>query len=127
MGKKIIITEAQEQQLLEHFIMERTYPINPDKVLLVKKYLDTHFKKGSLAQFGDDGMPVNTPVVGVITSGSEDVAKNLTARQLLDVLEHEFRGMFSDKIQLSKFLVQVIKDWYAGKITKDGLLSTTHC
>ena len=119
----------QEQQLLEYLIMEKTYPIDPTKVLIVKKYLDSHFRKGTLAQFGDDGMPVNTPVVGVIVAGSsdKDVAKNLTARQLFDVLEHEFRGMFSDKIERSKFLAQVIKDWYADKITKDGLLSKTNC
>lgn len=74
---------------------------------------------------GSNGMPINEPVVGLI-AGNE-VVKNLTARQLLDVLMDEFRGMFSDKIQRSKFLAQIIKDWYAGKITKEGLLSTTHC
>ena len=58
---------------------------------------------------------------------SVNIVKNLTARQLYDVLEDEFRGMFPDKIQLSKFLAQVIKDWYAGRISKEGLLSTTHC
>ena len=125
MEKKIIITESQEQALLEYFVMEKTYPIDPNKVLLVKKYLDKHFKKGNLAQMGSNGMPINEPVVGLI-AGNE-VVKNLTARQLLDVLMDEFRGMFSDKIQRSKFLALVIKDWYAGKISKEGLLSTTHC
>ena len=128
MGKKIIITESQEQALLEYFIMEKTYPIDPNKVLLVKKYLDKHFKRGKLSQFGANGMPEDVPVVGVISDGKEsNVAKNLTARQLLDLLIDEFRGMFSDKIQRSKFLAQVIKDWYAGNISKEGLLSTTHC
>lgn len=125
MGKKIIITEQQEQALLEHLIMEKTYPIDPNKVLLVKAYLDKNFKKGKLAQFGDDGMPEGLSVVGMMSGGN--VVKNLTARQLFDVLENEFRGMFSDKIQRSKFLAQVIKDWYAGRISKEGLLSTTHC
>ena len=125
MGKKIIITEQQEQTLLEHLIMEKTYPIDPNKVLLVKSYLDKNFKKGKLAQFGDDGMPEGLSVAGMMSGGN--VVKNLTARQLFDVLENEFRGMFSDKIQRSKFLAQVIKDWYAGRISKEGLLSTTHC
>jgi hypothetical protein len=128
MGKKIIITESQEQALLEYFVMEKTYPIDPNKVLLVKKYLDKHFKRGKLAQFGADGMPEGVPVVGVISEGKDNnIVKNLTARQLLDLLIDEFRGMFSDKIQRSKFIAQVIKDWYAGKISKEGLLSTTHC
>lgn len=125
MGKKIIITEKQEQQLLEHLIVEQEFPIEPNKVLLVKSYLDSNFKRGKLAEFGENGLPVNTPVVGLINNG--EVIKNLTARQLFDVLEDEFRGMFSNKIQRSKFLAKVIQDWYANKITKDGLLSVTHC
>ena len=125
MSKKIIITETQEQKLLEHLIFETTYPIEPNKVLLVKNYLDKNFKKGNLAEFGANGLPVNTPVVGLLNNGQ--VVKNLNAKQLFDVLEDEFRGMFSDKIQRSKFLAQVIKDWYANKISKEGLLSTTHC
>lgn len=129
MKKKIKITENQEQQLLEYLIMENRYPIDPNKVLLVKKYLDTHFQKGSLSEFGSNGMPVDTPIVGVLSSvsGDKKIAKNLTARQLFDILEHEFRGMFNDKIQRSKFLAQVIKDWYAGKISKEGLLSKSYC
>ena len=125
MSKKIIITEKQEQQLLEHLICEQTFPIDTNKVLLVKNYLDKHFKKGTLAEFGENGLPVNTPVVGLLNNG--EVVKNLTARQLYDILEDEFKGMYSNKIQLSKFIARVIKDWYANKISKDGLLSTTNC
>lgn len=125
MRKKIIITEKQEQKLLEHLITERSYPIEPNKVLIVKKYLDDNFKRGKIAQFGENGLPTNTPVVGMLNNG--EVVKNLTASQLFDVLEDEFRGLFNDKIQRSKFLIQVIKDWYANKISKEGLLSKTHC
>ena len=71
-------------------------------------------------------MPQNIPVVGMKASNGE-VVKNLTAKQLFDVLEDEFRGMFANKIQRSKFLAQVIKDWYANKISKDGLLSQSYC
>lgn len=106
-------------------IMEKTYPIEPNKVLLVKDYLDKNFKRGNLGEFGDNGLPVNTPVVGLVNG--DKVVKNLTARQLLDVLEDEFRGMYSDKIQRTKFLTQVLKDWYNKKISKEGLLSKTNC
>ena len=46
MGKKIFITEKQEQSLLEHLIVEQRFPVDPNKVLLVKRYLDKNFKKG---------------------------------------------------------------------------------
>lgn len=123
--RKLIITEKQEQKLLEYLVMENRYPIEPNKVLIVKNYLDKNFKRGNISEFGDNGLPTNTPVVGLLNNG--EVVKNLTARQLFDLLEDEFRGMFSNKIQRSKFLAQVIKDWYANKISKEGLLSTTHC
>ena len=125
MVKKIKITEKQEQQLLEHLLFEQQFPIDPQKVLIVKKYLDNNFKRGNIAEFGNNGLPVNNPVVGLLNNG--EVVKNLTARQLFDVLEDELRGMFSNKLQRSKFLAKVIQDWYANKITKDGLLSVTHC
>lgn len=125
MGKKIIITEKQEQQLLEHLIVEQEFPIEPQKVLLVKSFLDKNFKRGNLSEFGSNGLPTNNPVVGLLHNG--EVVKNLTARQLFDVLEEEFKGMFSNKIQRSKFLAKVIQDWYANKISKEGLLTSTHC
>ena len=125
MVKKIKITEKQEQQLLEHLLIEQQFPIDPQKVLIVKDYLDKNFKRGNLAEFGSNGLPVNNPVVGLLNNG--EVVKNLTARQLFDVLEDEFRGMFSNKLQRSKFLAKVIQDCYANKISKEGLLSVTHC
>lgn len=123
--RKIIISESQEQQLLEYLIMEQTFPIDTNKVLIVKNFLDKNFKKGNLSEFGENGLPINTPVVGMLNNG--DVVKNLTARQLFDLLENEFNGMFSNKIQRYKFLVQVIKDWYNNNISKDGLLSKNNC
>ena len=125
MNKKIIITEEQEQKLLEHLITEQQFPIDPKKVLIVKNYLDKNFKRGNISEFGNNGLPVNNPVVGLLNNG--EVVKNLNARQLFDLLEDEFRNMFSNKIQRSKFLARVIQDWYSNNISKEGLLSTTNC
>ena len=125
MKKKIIITEKQEEKLLEFLITEQTFPVEPNKVLLVKNFLDKNFKKGTLNQFDDNGMIKNIPVAGMILNG--EVVKNLTKKQLFNMIEHEFRGMFSNKIQRSKFLAQVIEDWFSNKISKEGLLSKTHC
>ena len=124
MGKKIILTETQEQQLLEYLIVEQRFPINPQDVLMVKEFLDKNFKKGNLEEF-KNGIPGNTPVVGRLLNGK--VVQNLTARQLFDILEDEFRGLYADKIHRSKFLARVIQDWYSNNISKEGLLSTTYC
>ena len=126
MRKKIYITEKQEQMLMEHLIMERRFSINPTQVLLVKEFLDKNFQPCKLNEFGANGAPVATPIVQMKGPDGSPV-KGLTARQLYDYLEPQFANMFSDKIQMSKFLVQVIKVWYYGRISKEGLLSTTHC
>lgn len=125
MNKRIVITEEQEQMLLNTLIVEQHFSIDPNKVLIVKNFLDKNFKRGNIAEFGENGLPKNTSVVGLLNNG--EVVKNLTSHQLFDILEDEFRGMFSNKIQRSKFLIQIIKDWYANKISKEGLLSVTHC
>ncbi len=122
--KIIKLNENQEKELLEFLVLENRYPVDTEKVLIIKNFLDKNFKRGNITEFGENGLPSNKPVVGMLSNGQ--IVKNLTARQLFDVLENEFRGMFSDKIQRSKFIAQVIKDWYYKKITKEGLLSTTY-
>ena len=57
-------------------------------------------------------MPEVIPVVGMLVAGQPIKNGGPSANSRLSVLEDEFRGMFSDKIQRSKFLAQVIKDWY---------------
>jgi hypothetical protein len=121
--KIIKLNENQEKELLEFLVLENRYPVDTEKVLIIKNFLDKNFKRGNITEFGENGLPNNKPVVGMLSNGQ--IVKNLTASQLFDVLENEFRGMFSDKIQRSKFIAQVIKDWYYKKITKEGLLSTT--
>lgn len=124
MGKKIFLTEKQEQQLLEYLIIEQRFTINPDDVLMVKEFLDANFKKGKLEEF-KDGVPGCTPIVGRLLNGK--VVQNLNARQLLDVLEDKYRNLYSNNVQRSKFLSKVLQDWYKGEISKEGLLSTTYC
>lgn len=126
MGKKIYITEEQEQMLVEHLVMERRYAINPSHVLYVKEILDKNFIKCKLNQMAPNGMPVSTPIVQLKGPDGKPV-RNCDARYVFDFLEPKCANMFADKIQLPKFLKQVIEDWYAGNITKEGLLSVTHC
>ena len=123
--KKIIINESQEQMLLEHLICEKRYPIEPEKVLHVKNFLDKNFERGNLGKFGDNGFPLNEPIVGMKFNGK--VVKNVTGEQLLDILNDEYRALYNDKIRNEKFLATVMRDWYYKKISKEGLLSVTHC
>ena len=126
MVKKIYITEEQEQMLVEHLVMERRYPINPAHVLYVQDILDKNFIRCGLNQRSSNGIPVSTPIVQLKGPDGKPV-KNCNARDVMDFLEPKCANMFSDRIQLPKFLRQVIIDWYDNKISKEGLLTVTHC
>ena len=46
--------------------------------------------------------------------------------QLLELLIDKFQNMFVDKDEKTKFLGQVMKDWYYNKIGLYGSLSVNH-
>lgn len=122
--KRIIITEEQEKILISTLVYENTsYPVEPDKVLLVSNFLDKNFKRASMSSMNDNGEPTNTPIVGMMDNNG-NVVKNMTDKQLFDYMQEKFKNIYVNNIQRNKFLAQVIKDWYNKKISREGMLST---
>ena len=129
--KKLIITEGQAHAL-SNIIGQNTqeklpeksgpYIVNPENVLLVKKYLDSNFKKGQIENIGPDGFPAKVRIVGMMSSNG-DILQNLGEMQLEDLLIEKFKNMFIDKIERQKFLHQVLDDWFNDKIGMFGNLS----
>lgn len=129
--KKLIITEEQVHALSnvirqnnQDKLPEKAgpYVVNPENVLLVKKYLDSNFKKGQLDQIGPDGFPAKVRIAGMMTSNGE-ILQNLGEMQLEDLLIEKFKNMFIDKVERQKFLHQVLDDWFNDKIGMFGNLS----
>ena len=129
--KKLIITEEQVHALSNIIrqndpdkMPEKTGPyiVNPENVLLVKKYLDSNFKKGQIENIGPDGFPAKVRIVGMMSSNG-DILQNLGEMQLEDLLIEKFKIMFIDKIERQKFLHQVLDDWFNDKIGMFGNLS----
>lgn len=132
--KKIIITEEQEKKLAQILKEEeiqqipvpkstgKPYTVDPDKVLVVKKFLDNNFKKGNLERIGVDGMPEKVRVVTMFSSAGEPL-KSLYKEDLQDLLIEKFKNMFSDKICRELFMKQVMNDWFDDKIGVLGNLS----
>ena len=92
------------------------------KVKIVTKYLDKGFKKGDIEQIGEDGYPKRIPIVSMIGMDGEPL-RNMTDKQLFYLLQDRFKNICLDKKERDKFLIQIIKDWYKGKISKNGLLT----
>lgn len=120
---KIIINEEQEKILISRFLNEaKYYTVDTDKVLVVKKFLDKNFKRASMTQFDNNGDLVDKPIVGLLDN-SGNVVKNMTDKQLFDLLQDKFSNIYANNIQRDKFIAQIIKDWYYNSIKDNGLLS----
>lgn len=119
-GKKIIITESQFNELKKR--LSETYFVEPEKVKIVKRFLDDNFVKGALPSIGDDGYAKPMWIVGMKIPYSQEV-KNMTATQAFYLLQDKFKNIYSDKKQRDAFLKRVLIDWYEDKISKFGLLS----
>lgn len=129
--RRIIITEEQAHALSNIIGSNKPsempekagpYVVNPEKVLLVKKYLDSTFKKGQIENIGADGFPAKVRIAGMMSSNG-DILMNIGETQLEDLLIEKFKNMFIDKVERQKFLHQVMDDWFNDKIGMFGNLS----
>lgn len=102
--------------------MNKPYCINPEKVLIVKKFLDKTFTAHDFEKIGSNGMPIITKVFSMNASNGEPL-KYMYKTQLHDLLIDKFQNMFLDKIERDLFMKQVIEDWMNGSIGIFGGLS----
>lgn len=119
--KNIFLTEEQVKYINERKSMSK-WCVDPQKVLLVKRYLDKGFKRANMTGIGDDGYPKDVKIVTMLSSNGTPL-RNMTAMQLFYLLQDRFSKMFSDKKQLNNFLWATMNDWYEKKINTNGLLS----
>lgn len=134
--RRLIISEEQEK-ILAKFLKEekeiyqmpvdkkanKPYCINPEKVLIVKNFLDKSFSPHDYEKIGADGMPVTIKVISMNAANGEPL-KYMYQEQIQDLLIDRFQKMFNDKLERELFMKQVLADWLAGKIGPLGTLST---
>ena len=121
MKKKIFVTENQ-MNYIKGNVNEGKFPVDPNKVLVVKKFLDDNFQKGGIASIGEDGYPKTISIVALKgTDGS--LLKNMDDKQLFYMLQDKFQHLYDDAFKRDKLLKQIIKDWYKDKISKNGILT----
>jgi hypothetical protein len=105
------------------------YSYSPEKVLIVKGYLDDNFShdpEDNLEGIGADGYVTNTPIVFMKNTFTGKKIKPMYDYQLLELLCNKFSNMFTDNDEKKAFLGQVMKDWYNNKIGLYGSLSVNH-
>ena len=119
---KIIIDESKENILYEEAMIEEMFGGWGDKVKAVKDYLDKHFSRATATIIGKDGKPQIQQVVAWLDDYKQ-VVKTLTDLQLFYIIQDEFKNILPDREERDKFIIQVLKDWYNHKITKNNSLS----
>ena len=122
MGRKIYITESQYNKIINEGIEVAKYSVEPEKVKVVKEYLDDNFIKGGISAIGEDGYPSTTPIVALKGTDGKP-ARNMSDKQAFELLKDKFGKIYADKVQANKFLAQILKDWYYDRISNQGLLS----
>ena len=120
--KKIIINESQESLLLEEAMIEEMFGGWGEKVKAVKDYLDKNFSRASATIFGKDGIPQVHESVAWLDKYKQ-IVKTLTDVQLFYIIQDQFKNILPDKQERDKFIIQVLKDWYNHKISKNYSLS----
>lgn len=114
----IRITPEQEQYIIGMMLMEETYPIKPHQVKIIKDFLDNSFTKEDYENNGK----IQTAFGKKGASGK--VYAYVDRNGLFDATETFCKNMFTSTEERTKVINQVIKDWIAGKISNEGLLST---
>lgn len=120
--KKIIISEEKEHLLYEEAMLEEMFGGWGDKVKSIKDYLDKNFARAAATIFGEDGKPQVKQVVAWLDDYKQ-IVKTLTEVQLFYIIQDQFKKILPDKKERDKFIIQVLKDWYNNKITKNYSLS----
>ncbi len=117
---KTLILNEDRLNILKKKVIEESFC---DKVLLVKKFLDGNFMRGTIEKTGDDGTIKKTGIFIQLDDKHMPTKSSIGAESVFDMIQDKFSKIVPDRGQRDKFLIRLIKDWYDNKITKDGRLS----
>lgn len=120
MRKNILINEETEREIVGGILTESFSP-SAEKVLLIKDYIDKNFAKVEIDDIDENGYPTKDKMVNMLSGGQP--LKTMTLGDFLLMLDDKFHSIITDDNDRKKFIKQIIKDWYTGKLAKNGVLS----
>lgn len=107
--KKIKITEAQKNKLIK-IISEEANMFKVDQTNIVKKFLDSNFLRAKMKKIGENGLPVNKDIV-VLTDANKQPVKYISYKELLIILQNDFKNISIDKDERDDFLKDILIKW----------------
>lgn len=95
-----------------------------EKIKTVKNFLDKNFKRSSQVVRDSDGfgLPIEKDCVTVVDMYN-NTYETIDDTQLFLKLQSRFKKMWVDPIERDKMLLQIMKDWYSGHLSKYNSLS----
>lgn len=113
---KIIITEQQEQVMLNAMLNEQFDYCSKRK--LIKDFLDSNFQKGTIDVMDDNGCPAKQNVVVMLTQDKKPV-RTMDNKQLFYYLQAQFKNILPEEDR-DGFIKDTMVAWYDGKLDKNG-------
>ena len=122
LAKLLKESETQVQQMPVDKKMNKPYFVNPDKVKVVKKFLDNGFTAHDFERVGANGFPEKIKIITMNASNGTPL-KPMYKDQVKDLLIDKFQNMFLDKMERDMFMTQVLDDWLNNAISVHGMLT----
>lgn len=122
MSKVVYITEEQEQEIVNKYLVESLI-VNSDQVSDIVNYLNK-FYQAAVDYAGDvgvDGLPCQTLGINYVVNGQP--LQKLKREELLDVINDKFRRFIKDDASRLAYYNQIIDDWLNKKVKLTGQLS----
>lgn len=121
--RTIKITEQHRDEILADILAEGLTPAKEKVLAIVDILKQLNIVKQITADISSNGFLTDVKSMAIADRNGE-IVKQLSLPELVSMLDSlpEVRVMFIDDKDRRKFLEEVIKYWFDGKITKNGLL-----
>ncbi len=122
-NRVIKITEQHKEDIFADIIAEGLIPAKEKVLAIVDIIKRLHIIKQITADISSNGFLTDVKSMAIVDRNGE-ILKQLSLTDLVAMLDSlpEVRVMFIDDKDRRKFLEEVIKYWFDGKISKNGLL-----
>ena len=119
--KTIFLTEEQIKSV-HSAVLRESLVVNSEFVKSMVKYLNKHFRPVKYDDINEDGDVIQNYAMQVLGSSREPL-QTISVERLLGKLDSKFHHKIKDNEDRQKFFKQLVEDWIAGNISKNGDLT----
>lgn len=95
---------------------------NRNVVMNIRDYFDKNFLKQYVDDVDADGYPKKSCTIVMLTSDRKPL-RTISVDEFKSLADDKFHHVIKDDLDRKVFLAQVIKDWIADAISREGILS----